>query len=70
MRYDNNKITCCFNINNFVMAFRLMRCRINWFSVTFSIMCGALMVYHVTYLSLIKFDYGYNMKANIAIGKY
>ena len=37
------------------------------------ILCGALLltlyVYHTYYLAMIKFDYGYNMKVNIAVGK-
>lgn len=36
------------------------------------ILCGALLftfyVYHTYYLAVIKFDYGYNMKVNIAVG--
>ena len=27
-----------------------------------------LFCYHVSYLTLVKFDYGYNMKANVAVG--
>ena len=34
-----------------------------------TVLCLGFMAYHIMYLSLVKFDYGYNMKANILIGK-
>lgn len=33
-------------------------------------LCAALYLAHVSYLSFWKFDYGYNMKANIVVGLY
>ncbi|XP_059471646.1 post-GPI attachment to proteins factor 3 [Neocloeon triangulifer] len=51
------------------MVMRLLHCRIDCISTLFSILCGCLMVFHVTYLSLLpRFDYSYNMKANVTIG--
>lgn len=29
----------------------------------------AFFIYHIHYLYFVKFDYGYNMKANVAVGK-
>ena len=26
--------------------------------------------YHVHYLAFVRFDYGYNMKANVTVGRY
>ncbi|CAB3371893.1 Hypothetical predicted protein [Cloeon dipterum] len=53
----------------YCMAMRVLHCQVNWMSISFSIICGCLMVFHVTYLSLLpRFDYSYNMTANVAIG--
>ena len=34
-----------------------------------SLFCLAFLLYHCLYLSLVIFDYGYNMKANIFVGE-
>ncbi|XP_037084681.1 post-GPI attachment to proteins factor 3-like [Pollicipes pollicipes] len=37
-------------------------------TISVTVLCLGFMVYHILYLSLVKFDYGYNMKANILLG--
>ncbi|KAF4521894.1 hypothetical protein B566_EDAN008381 [Ephemera danica] len=52
----------------YAMVMRLLHCKMNLISITFSVICASFFIYHITYLSIIHFDYAYNMKANIAIG--
>lgn len=40
-----------------------------WFIGGFTgVVLFSFFVYHIHYLAFIKFDYGYNIKANIAVG--
>ena len=38
--------------------------------VLYSILCAMLFFLHVGYLSLFKFDYGYNMAASVGAGDF
>ncbi len=35
---------------------------------SYGFMCAAALALHIAYLTLVKFDYGYNMLANVAVG--
>ncbi|XP_071445911.1 post-GPI attachment to proteins factor 3 isoform X2 [Hetaerina americana] len=52
----------------YVMGLRFFSATINFKTLLLTVICGLLFVYHVTYLSLVKFDYSYNMQANILVG--
>ncbi|XP_046390120.1 post-GPI attachment to proteins factor 3 [Ischnura elegans] len=52
----------------YVMGLRFFSATINFKTLSLTVLCGGLFVYHVTYLSLVKFDYSYNMQANIIVG--
>ncbi|XP_037077339.1 post-GPI attachment to proteins factor 3-like isoform X2 [Pollicipes pollicipes] len=42
--------------------------QLSWPTVTITLLCLGFMIYHIFYLSLVMFDYGYNMRANILVG--
>ncbi|XP_043216525.1 post-GPI attachment to proteins factor 3-like isoform X2 [Amphibalanus amphitrite] len=47
---------------------RLLGSQMSLPSIAVSLLCMGFLIYHLSYLSLVKFDYGYNMKANIFVG--
>lgn len=52
----------------FLAICRLMLNRNAWKFYLFGTIFGTYFVCHVAYLSLFRFDYGYNMQANVFIG--
>ncbi|KAJ9588908.1 hypothetical protein L9F63_017786, partial [Diploptera punctata] len=52
----------------YAMVIRLLNEKSKFLTVVLSLICLVFFVFHVTYLSYVNFDYGYNMQANIAVG--
>ena len=52
-----------------VFVCRFSGAQLSCATISVTVLCLGFMAYHIMYLSLVKFDYGYNMKANILIGK-
>ncbi|KDR20100.1 Post-GPI attachment to proteins factor 3, partial [Zootermopsis nevadensis] len=52
----------------YAMVVRLLNGQSRVMTVILSFLCVGFFVHHITYLALINFDYGYNMKANIVVG--
>ncbi|GLH15920.1 Post-GPI attachment to proteins factor 3 [Gryllus bimaculatus] len=52
----------------FSMILRLLQGRYTFVAIFLSVFCIIFFIHHVTYLSLVHFDYSYNMLANVAVG--
>lgn len=54
--------------NSFIIRFLKLRKNLKWLMYLINIGSLLYFMYHCNYLSSIKFDYGYNMQANIFVG--
>jgi len=52
--------------NNFL--YRLLNGQSKVMIVILGFLCAGFFVHHITYLAIIRFDYWYNMQANISVG--
>ncbi|KAG8192357.1 hypothetical protein JTE90_029091 [Oedothorax gibbosus] len=62
---------CAFSLvlySFYSLCVRLCSSPKSWVPVTVAVPFLSYFIYHIYYLSYIRFDYGYNMKANVIIG--